>query len=230
MKKVLLVEDDINLAFIITEELRAEGFEILHLNNGENALSIADNFNPDIFLLDVNLQSNLNGFEIGKRIRLKSNLPILFTTSRTMTEDLITGFSIGNVDYLKKPFGICELILRINELLSKNIKKSEPIKQFQIGKFLFNPFEKTLLYNNSQKMTLTKSESSVLYLLCVNKNNVVTKDEILKTVWDDMELRQKEASLYNIILALRDKLSEDNSIIIKTFTKLGWKLTELTTD
>lgn len=230
MKKILLIEDDINLAFIINEELKVEGFEVLHLIDGGDILSIIDNYKPEIVLLDVNLQATLNGFEIGKKIRFKSNIPILFTTSRTMSEDLKIGFSIGNVDYLKKPFGICELVLRINELLSRNKKQTDHIKQFQIGKFLFNPFERTLLYDESNKIKLTKNESSVLCLLCININNVVTKDEILKTVWDDLELRQKEASLYNIISTLRDILSKDNNIVIKTYTKTGWKLTQSTAD
>lgn len=229
MGKILLIEDDINLAFIIIEELKIEGFEVIHQINGENALSTIDNHKPDIVLLDVNLQSALNGFEIGSKIRLQSDLPILFTTSRTLTEDLKTGFSIGNVDYLKKPFGICELVLRIKELLSRNTKHSNQIKLFQIGKFTFNPFENTLLINN-KKLTLQNNESSVLYLLCTNIDKVVKKEEILKTVWNDLEIRQKEASLYNIISILRDKLSEDQSIIIKTFTKTGWKLTQVTTD
>lgn len=230
MKKILLIEDDINLAFIIIEELKVEGFEVIHQINGENAITTIDNLKPDVVLLDVNLQTTLNGFEIGRKIRSQSDLPILFTTSRTLTEDLKTGFSIGNVDYLKKPFGICELVLRIKGLLSRNSKQTDQIKQFQIGKFTFNPFEKTLLFNNSKRITLKKNESSVLYMLCININNVVTKEEILKTVWDDLELRQKEASLYNIISALRDKLSEDSNIVIKTFTKTGWKLTQVTTD
>ncbi|MEA4981871.1 MAG: response regulator transcription factor [Paludibacter sp.] len=229
MEKILLIEDDINLAFIIIEELKVEGFEVIHQINGENALLTIDNLKPDIVLLDVNLQTTLNGFELGRQIRLQSDLPILFTTSRTLTEDLKTGFSIGNVDYLKKPFGICELVLRIKELLSRNTKQKDQIKQFQIGKFIFNPFENTLLINN-KKLTLQNNESSVLYLLCINRDNVVTKEEILKTVWNDLEMRQKEASLYNIISALRDKFSEDNSIVIKTFTKTGWKLTQVTTD
>lgn len=229
MEKILLIEDDINLAFIIIEELKVEGFEVIHQINGENALLTIDNLKPDIVLLDVNLQTTLNGFELGRQIRLQSDLPILFTTSRTLTEDLKTGFSIGNVDYLKKPFGICELVLRIKELLSRNTKQKDQIKQFQIGKFIFNPFENTLLINN-KKLTLQNNESSVLYLLCINRDKVVTKEEILKTVWNDLEMRQKEASLYNIISALRDKFSEDNSIVIKTFTKTGWKLTQVTTD
>jgi len=229
VEKILLIEDDINLAFIIIEELKVEGFEVIHQINGENALLTIDNLKPDIVLLDVNLQTTLNGFELGRQIRLQSDLPILFTTSRTLTEDLKTGFSIGNVDYLKKPFGICELVLRIKELLSRNTKQKDQIKQFHIGKFIFNPFENTLLINN-KKLTLQNNESSVLYLLCINRDNVVTKEEILKTVWNDLEMRQKEASLYNIISALRDKFSEDNSIVIKTFTKTGWKLTQVTTD
>lgn len=224
MNRILLVEDDINLAFIISEELKVEGFEVLHLSKGENTVMTMDDFKPDIVLMDVNLQSKLNGFEIAKNIRLTSCVPILFTTSRTQSEDIQLGFSIGNVDYLKKPFYICELILRINELLSRNVLKSETTTYYQIGKYSFHPCEKVVLINDD-KIKLQNNESLVLTLLCECMNKVVQKDHLLKMVWHDLDLKQREASLYNIITSLRHKLSRDNRITIDRFTKMGWKLT-----
>jgi len=229
MKKILLIEDDINLAFILTEELKVEGFEILHLTKGENALLVIDDFKPNIILLDVNLQSNINGFEIAKKIRLSNNLPIIFTTSRTLSEDLVIGFSIGNVDYLKKPFGMRELTLRIQELLSRNYMRDNQIKQYDIGEYTFIPSEKLLLIHG-KKISLQKNECKVLTLLCKSNEHVVPKDELLMNVWNDIDLKQKEASLYNIISSLRNKLSIDTMIVIEAFPKIGWKLTKFTTD
>ena len=229
MEKILLVEDDINLAFILVEELRIERFEVLHLSKGKDVLLAIDDFRPDIILLDVNLQSTLNGFEIAKKIRFSSNLPIIFTTSRTLSEDLEIGFSIGNVDYLKKPFGICELTLRIKEMLSRNLRRDHQIIQYQIGEYLFNPSEK-LLQINDEKIRLQKNECAVLTLLCKSNEKVVKKDDLLMSVWNDLDLKQKEASLYNIVSSLRNKLKRDEKISITAFPKIGWKLTKITTD
>jgi len=228
MEKILLVEDDINLAFILVEELKIERYKVLHLSKGNDTLIAIDDFMPDIILLDVNLQSNLNGFEIAKKIRFSCDLPIIFITSRTLSEDLEIGFSIGNVDYLKKPFGICELTLRIKEMLSRNLKKDHQIKQYQIGEYIFNPSEKLLRINN-EKITLQKNECTVLTLLCKSNETVVTKDDLLMSVWNDID-KQKEASLYNIVSSLRNKLSRDKKIVIAAFPKIGWKLTKITTD
>src|ERR1035437_7370232 len=121
MKKILLIEDDANLAFMVTDGLESEGFNVFHMTNGEDLIDTMDEFvahPPDIILLDVNLKGKMNGFERSKKIRQRSQVPIIFTTSRTQIDDIQEGFTAGNVHYLKKPFGIRELVLRINELLS----------------------------------------------------------------------------------------------------------------
>ncbi len=225
MKKVLLIEDDANLAFMLTDGLENEGFEALHFADGESGIGAIFTFAPDIILLDVNLKGKLNGFDISKKIRQFSDVPVIFTTSRTQIEDLQEGYKIGNMDYLKKPFGIRELILRINELLSRKLHVPNIEKSYRIGSFFFIPSEQNLKLTE-EKIRLQKNESLVLTLLCENKGKVVGKQRILEAVWDDTDLKQKEASLHNILLSLRTKLNRDQRICIESIPKIGWKLTE----
>ena len=171
----------------------------------------------------MNLNGTMNGFEVGHKIRQLSNIPIIFTTSRTQIEDLQQGFSIGNVDYLRKPFGIRELVMRINEMISRN-QQSIPVKdKFQIGKYVLVSSEINLYFDET-KIKLQKNECAVLTLLVENIQKVVPKNDILESVWDDAELKLKEASLHNILSSLRSKLSLDSQISIETVPKIGWKL------
>jgi len=222
--KVLLIEDDPNLAFMLTDGLENEGFIILHLSEGEKAVQAQIDFQPDIILLDVNLKGVLNGFEVSKKIRKTSQVPIIFTTSRTQIEDIQEGFGIGHVDYLKKPFGIRELILRINELLSRQTKLILVAQPGYLGSFLFSP-EEHFLQINDKKIHLQKNECAVLSLLIKNLGKVLPKNSILESVWsEDTDLKTKESSLHNILSSLRHKLSADSRIHIETIPKTGYKL------
>ena len=227
MKKVLLIEDDSNLAFMITDGLESEGFSVFHMTNGEEMMAEMDNFimhTPDIILLDVNLKGAMNGFELSKKIRKHSQIPIIFTTSRTQIQDIQEGYKIGNVDYLKKPYGIRELVLRINELLSRYpvIRGNE--KLFYLGSFVFSPASQCL--QRADEMNhLQKNECAVLKILCENLGKVVTKTTILESVWEDEDLKQKEASLHNILSFLRGKLKTDKTVKLESIPKMGWKLT-----
>lgn len=224
MKKILLIEDDANLAFMLTDGMESDGFEVLHIDEGETALNSFVSFNPDIVLLDVNLNGNINGFEIGKNIRKTSQIPVIFTTSRAQIADMQQGFGIGNVDYLKKPFGLRELILRINEMISRFPKQVQPEKNYQIGEFFFSPSEQNLIIIE-EKVRLQRNECAVLILLCENRGKVVNKKNILEAVWnDEPDLKQKEASLHNILSSLRSKLRKDEKIVVETIPKIGWML------
>ena len=223
MKKILLIEDDANLAFMLGDGLESEGFVLQHFAEGEAAMNALDAFQPDIILLDVNLKGRINGFEVSKKIRQRTQTPIIFTTSRTQIEDIQEGFRIGNVDYLKKPFGIRELVLRINELLSRFPKPDVSTKNYQIGDFFFTPAEHSLQITR-EKIHLQKNESKVLTLLCENTGKVVSKKELLESVWSDSDIVQKEASLHNILSSIRSKLSKDSTIVLETIPKTGWKL------
>lgn len=227
MKKVLLVEDDDNLSFMITDGLEEEGFEVLSFQEGPGALDAFSEFMPDIVLLDVNLKGNLNGFVTAKRIRNKSkSLPVLFITSRNQLEDMKQGFSIGNMDYLKKPFGMGELLLRVNELLLKNQSESntpEDIDEIRIGKYCFLPSGLCLRFEE-EEIPLRKTECGVLKILCQHKDQVLTKNEILEQVWGVEDVKSKEASLDNVLHSLRCKLNKDATIEIITIPRTGYQL------
>jgi len=222
--KILFVEDDANLAFMLTDGLESEGFTVAHYSDGITALNAITEFKPNIILLDVNLNGSMNGFETAKKIRLNHQTPVIFTTSRTQIEDIQEGFSIGNVDYLKKPFGIRELVLRINELLSRNSQSTPTVQNYKIGLYTFNPSEQNLQINND-RIRLQKNECAVLILLAANAGNVVNKVQILETVWDEPDYKQKEASLHNIMSSLRTMLNKDQNVAVETIPKVGWKLT-----
>lgn len=223
MNKILLIEDDANLAFMLVDGLESEGFEITHHAEGEKGLIAFENYKPDLVLLDVNLKGIMNGFETGRKLRQQSPVPIIFTTSRSQIEDLQQGFSIGNVDYLRKPFGIRELVLRINEMISRNKPAFAVNMKYQIGSYVLISTELNLCLNDS-KIKLQKNECAVLTLFAEKINQVVTKNEILESVWEDGELKLKEASLHNILSSLRSKLNQDANVIIETIPKIGWKL------
>lgn len=227
MKRVLLVEDDDNMSFMITDGLEAEGFEVLSFQEGAKALDAILDYVPDIVLMDVNLKGALDGFGTAKRIRTSNTyLPILFITSRNQIEDLKQGFSIGNMDYLKKPFGMGELVLRINELLMKNQLKSENLDESDViylGRYSFYP-SKFCLHIDKEEITLRKSECRVLLMLCQNINNVVNKIDILHHIWDTTDPKSKEASLDNVLHVLRIKLSQDQSIALNTIPRVGYML------
>lgn len=222
--KILFVEDDANLAFMLADGLESEGFTVAHYSDGITALNAINEFKPDIILLDVNLNGSMNGFETAKKIRLNHQTPVIFTTSRTQIEDIQEGFSIGNVDYLKKPFGIRELVLRINELLSRNSQQTPVVQNYKIGLYTFNPSEQNLRINDD-RIHLQKNECAVLVLLAANTDKVVSKVQILETVWDEPDYKQKEASLHNIMSSLRTLLGKDHDVFIETIPKVGWKLT-----
>jgi len=226
MKKILLIEDDANLAFMLKDGLESEGFNVFHITNAEEVVETMNDFMlhvPDLILLDVNLKGAIDGFELSKKIRQKSQIPIIFTTARTQIEDLQQGFSIGNVDYLKKPFGIRELVLHINEMIYRSQHTLTQQTKLEIGNYIFVPSELNL-YVGNEKIKLQKNECEVLAMLAENRNKVLNKNVILESVWADAELKQKEASLHNILSALRSKLSKDKNIGIETIPKIGWKL------
>ncbi len=227
LTKVLLIEDDMNLAFMLSDGLDNEGFDVHHIQKGEEAMDAFLSYEPDIVLLDVNLKGVMTGFDVSKIIRKKSDVPIIFTTSRSQIEDLQEGFQIGNVDYLKKPYSIRELNLRIFALLSRyrEIKnaKSASNNLIHLANYVFSPEDQTL--QNIDTIHLQKNESAVLAYLCKNLDKVVSKKEMLEEIWGEKDIQVREASLYNILFSLRNKLNGDPTITIQTIPKVGYKLT-----
>jgi DNA-binding response OmpR family regulator len=224
MKRILIVEDDVNLGLPLTGALEMQNYKVSYLTNGAGAVDEFKRFKPDLAILDVILNGALDGFDIAKLIRIESNIPILFTTSRDGNEDFKTGFSIDNTDYVRKPYRLMEVTLRIENLITKQVKETKKTDLFQIGNFSFFPDEQSLQYN-LEKIHLNNYESEVMALLCKNMNVFVPRKKIIESIWNVKETSLKEGSLNNILTKLRKYLDPDAHVILESKIKLGVKLT-----
>ena len=220
---ILLVEDDLNLGIILSDQLKSDGYAVSLCNNGVEAMQ---RFNEDKFhlcIFDVMLPRK-DGFTLTRDIR-KSNtaIPILFLSARGMTEDKVEGFNAGGDDYLSKPFSIEELQLRIKALLKRvNIKVDEKEQtNSALGIFVFDTENQTLVLKDQVK-TLTKKEVQILKLLFKYKNQVVSREVILNAVWGQNDYFVGR-SLDVFITKLRKYLREDPKILISNIHGVGFK-------
>jgi DNA-binding response OmpR family regulator len=223
MQKILIIEDDLDLGTTLTGALEMQNYEVHYQTNGTKIAEELQKFQPDIILLDVMLNDKLDGFEIARCIRTKYNTPIIFTTSRDGNEDFKAGFQIGNTDYVRKPYRIMEVLLRIDSLLSKQISRTKPEITFQIGKYNFFAQEQTLMHE-CEKIHLNNYESAVLTLLCKRRDNYTTREELIKQVWGETQAGIKTASLNNTLSRLKKHLAKDKQVQIVSIIKLGVKL------
>jgi len=221
---ILLAEDDINLGFVISDQLRAEGYHVSLATDGVDALKRFNEQQYHLCIFDV-MMPKKDGLTLARDIRkLNTEIPILFLTAKSMTEDKIEGFNAGGDDYLTKPFSVEELNLRIKSLLKRvNIRTDVPEeKVFSVGLFVFDTENLTLTFNGTLQ-SLTKKEAQILKLLYKFKNQVLPREVILNTVWgqDDYFVGR---SLDVFITKLRKYLKEDQSIQILNIHGVGFKL------
>jgi DNA-binding response OmpR family regulator len=220
---VLIAEDDLQLGFIIKDNLEEEGFEVVNCPDGEVAWEQFLKRQPDICLLDVNMPSR-DGFSLAKKIRQKNDVvPILFLTAKNMEEDKLKGFGIGADDYITKPFSFKELLSRMQVFLRRNrMLKPKGLKQYSIGKLVFIPEEMRLL-NGSEEILLTQKEAQLLEYFCVQPNKVLKREEILMNVWgkNDYFLGR---SMDVFITKLRKHLKIEPNVNIETIHQAGYRL------
>lgn len=220
---ILLVEDDLNLGIILSDQLKSDGYAVSLCNNGVEAMQ---RFNEDKFhlcIFDVMLPRK-DGFTLTRDIRkTNSAIPILFLSARGMTEDKVEGFNAGGDDYLSKPFSIEELQLRIKALLKRvNIKVDEKEQtKYALGIFVFDTENQTLVLKDQVK-TLTKKEVQILKLLFKHKNQVVSREVILNAIWGQNDYFVGR-SLDVFITKLRKYLREDPKILISNIHGVGFK-------
>lgn len=218
--KILLAEDEPSLGQIIKESLETRNFNVLLCEDGEEAYKIYKSESPLLLVLDV-MMPKKDGFTLAKEIRLEDpDIPIIFLTAKSQTEDVVEGFNLGGNDYLKKPFSMEELIVRINALLKR--KKENSDESISLGKFVFNLKKQSLQFNNTIDK-LTHREAHLLYYLIKNKNEVLERSFILKKLWGDDDFFNAR-SMDVFITKLRKKLKEDTSIQIINVRGYGYKL------
>lgn len=220
--KVLLVEDEPALAMIIKDTLEGKEFDISLASNGKEGLARYASIRPDVIVADV-MMPEMDGFTMVKLIRrIDEHIPVLFLSARSATNDVVEGFETGGNDYLKKPFAMAELIVRIKALLHKaNLRKPE-ITVFQIGRYRFDSVTQLLTYCGEEQL-LSNRESEILKRLCENKDRVLPMKPILLELWGDDSFFNTR-SLHVFITKLRHKLSKDESIRILNVRGIGYKL------
>lgn len=219
--KILYVEDEPFLGRIVKESLEVRDFDVRMVSDGKLVLSAFTEVSPDICVLDIMLP-NVDGYSLAKEIRKQNpSVPIIFVTAKTQTEDLLKGFEMGGNDYLRKPFSMEELIVRINNLLQLTNKAATASKDsVRLGKFEFIP-NRYELKINSHIRKLSAREAVLLQMLAENQNATIARKDLLLKVWgDDSFFNSRNMDVY--ITKLRDYLKEDPSIEIITIKGVGY--------
>lgn len=225
--KILYVEDELFLAKIVKESLESRGYEIILESDGGLATEQFNKEHPDICVLDIMLP-NKDGFTIAEEIRaVNTEVPIIFLTAKTQTTDLVKGFNMGGNDYIRKPFSMEELIVRIENALrhGKNNEQPAPDQKqkddIKVGDFVFNPNRQTLLRNDEEKK-LSFRESELLRLLYENRERVIDRRDILNVLWgSDSFFNSRTLDVY--ITKLRNYLKTDHSLEIITVKGIGYR-------
>ena len=219
--KVLLAEDEASLGMIVKESLESRNFEVFHAENGQEAFELYQTKKPDILVLDV-MMPKKDGFTLAKEIRLENKgIPIIFLTAKSQTSDVLEGFNHGGNDYLKKPFSMEELIVRIKALLNR-IELKTNVENITIGEYLFNLTKQTLAFS-SETEQLTHREAQLLFYLFEKKNEVLDRTFILNKLWGNDDFFNAR-SMDVFISKLRKKLKKDKNIQILNVRGFGYKL------
>ena len=218
--KILYVEDELALAHIVRDTLRRQGYKVHLVSDGKEVMDAVADYKPDICILDVMLP-NIDGFSLGSQINHKyPAIPILYLTAKDQVSDVIKGFQSGGRDYLKKPFSIEELIIRIENLLSLAPKQSLA-EVLQIGQYQFTP-KKLLLQFQDHERRLTYRETELLLAFSQKENEIIEKRQLLLDIWgDDSFSNSRNLDVY--IAKLRDYLSDDEQIKIITLRGVGYQ-------
>lgn len=225
--KALIVDDDRVLADVIAFTLRRDGFQVILAYDGSTAIQRWSEEQPDIIILDVNMPK-MDGFAVCRRIREKSDTPIILLTVRGEEDDIVQGLEIGADDYIVKPFSPRQLVARAHAVLRRAGQTPHPTK-IQVGDLMYDSTKREVSIGSSNPTSLTPLESRLLECLIVNAGQVLTTNAIIDHVWgpsgaDSDMLRQ-------LVRRLRRKIEPDpvNPTYIKTVPGLGYGL-EGTTD
>jgi DNA-binding response OmpR family regulator len=223
--KILLVEDDPSLGFVIKDNLSIKGYDVTLCRDGEEGHTVFGQNPFHLCILDVMLPKK-DGFALARNIREKNKeVPILFLTAKAMMEDKLEGFRTGADDYITKPFSLEELYYRVEVFLRRTTKQeSITEKVVQLGQYEFN-YKNLTLSSSKDSKTLTQKEAEVLRLLYENRDRVLKREEILTSVWGDDDYFMGR-SMDVFISKLRKYLKEDPTIQIVNYHGVGFRLEE----
>ena len=226
--KVLLVEDEKTLSGIVRDALETMDFSVEQAYDGSEGLRRYFEVRPDILVVDV-MMPKMSGFDMVKSIRQSDkDTPILFLTAKTTVDDVVAGFNLGADDYLKKPFAIPELVVRMKTLLERNGKRilgqEKGQESYSIGDYQFTPESATLLHKpTGESIVIPRRETDILQLLCKGSGDIIPTQNILLSLWGDDDYFNAR-SLQVLITRLRRSLTKDSRVRIVNVRGTGYKL------
>ena len=226
-EKILVVDDEPRVIRLVTEVLRAVGYQVVAATSGEGAIETAALEQPDLVLLDVMLPHGPEGFEVCRRLREFSDVPVIMLTSRVQEADVLRGFDAGADDYLTKPFSAKELVARVRAVLRRNRRPEEVVTStFVCGELEIN-FARRTVKVRGERVSFTRTEYELLRQLALNVNRVLLHRDLLTAVWGP-EYRDDIDYLRAYIRYLRRKLEVDPSHprYILTSTGVGYMLAD----
>jgi len=225
-EKILIVEDDTNAGLLLKSFLTSEGYDVKLAVNVKTGLQ---SFLSDLYgmcILDCSLPDG-DGFSLAKEIRLRNaHVPVIFLTARSLLDDKIRGFQSGADDYITKPFETYELLYKIKAILRRSQAQVNGIRNscFTIGSYQFDPRNQTLSIGESVKR-ITAKENEILKLLCLKKNQITKKEEILIALWGESDYF-KGRSLDVFIAKLRKYFANDSGVKIENVHSVGFILSD----
>ena len=223
--RILLVEDDVNLSFVVKDNLEMKGYEVHLRDDGEQGLEAFNDFKFDLCILDVMLPK-MDGYGISQRIRkIDHDVPIIFLTAKSTKEDRLDGFKHGGDDYITKPFSIEELVYRIEVFLSRSRKSNSAVNKeetYSLNKYIFDYPSLSLAIDGEEKK-LTQKEADLLKVLILNSDRVVKREELLELIWGNNDYFSGR-SMDVFISKLRKYLREDDAVEIVNYHGIGFKL------
>lgn len=225
MIKVLMVDDERTLSMIVKETLEGQGFDVSLADNGVDGLRIANEIKPDILIADI-MMPEMDGFEMVRRVRrVNPYVSVIFLTARSAVDDVVEGFRSGGNDYLRKPFSMMELIVRIKALVNRPASQKLETNEdsLKIGLYTLDTSLQILSFCNQKGERIPNRESELLRMLAENRNNIVMTDDILIKLWGDNTLSNAK-SLQVFITKLRHRLSRDENIQIINVRGIGYKM------
>lgn len=231
MIKLLLVEDDANLRYIIQSALEdiIGGYEVIAAANGEEGLQQWKQHQPEVIVSDIEMPI-MNGYEMVSRIReMDGDTPILFTSGLISPKDVVKGYELGANNYIKKPFLPDELDAHIHALLklSKGEKAKDESQCYKVGKeYVLDATHATLRHSSGVNKTLTVREAGLLQMLCEKRGDIIRREAVLDKFWNTEDDYFASRSLDVFVTKLRKLLAEDESVSVKTVKGVGLMLVE----
>lgn len=220
--KLLIAEDDLNLGEILKEYLEIKGYEAVLARDGEEAIKVFQQEHFDLCVLDI-MMPRKDGFAVSKEIRtIAPEVPFVFLTARSQQEDTLQGLRLGADDYIKKPFSMEELNLRLQAILKRSESPVNEKQVYELGALVFDYPHQQLIVKG-EKRKLTSKESELLLLLVQNINKTLDRSAALKIIWgDDSYFNARSMDVY--ITKLRKHLAADSGIKIITVHGQGFRL------